>query len=63
MNHGNETAVTRIFSEPILSAVSWATDTDVSAIWLNRVQNKGAIVSYDSDGNSTIVSVGKRRSN
>lgn len=49
------------FREPILSGVSWATDTDVSAIWLNRVQNKGAIVSYDSDGNSTTVSYEKKK--
>lgn len=42
--------------EPILSAVSWATETELCAIWLNRVQNKGAIVSYDADGSSTIVS-------
>lgn len=31
-------------SEPILTAVSWANDNEVSAIWMNRVQNEAAIV-------------------
>ncbi|KAJ3655173.1 hypothetical protein Zmor_014310 [Zophobas morio] len=31
---------------PILSAVSWATNDTVSAIWMNRVQNHAAIVTY-----------------
>jgi hypothetical protein len=31
---------------PILSAVSWATNDIVSAIWMNRVQNKAFIVTY-----------------
>ncbi|XP_057672414.1 venom dipeptidyl peptidase 4 isoform X1 [Diorhabda carinulata] len=32
----------------ILSAVKWATDEVVTAIWLNRVQNKAAVTAYDT---------------
>lgn len=31
--------------EPILSAVTWATENNVSAVWMNRVQNIAKIVS------------------
>ncbi|XP_049787513.1 venom dipeptidyl peptidase 4-like isoform X1 [Schistocerca cancellata] len=31
-------------SEPILTAVSWANSNEVSAVWMNRVQNEAAIV-------------------
>lgn len=34
-----------IFSEPILSAVTWATEYNVAAVWMNRVQNIAKVVS------------------
>ncbi|KAI7815507.1 DPP4, partial [Rhyzopertha dominica] len=42
------------FSEPILSAVSWATNTSVAAIWLNRVQNQSSIISYNVTADTQI---------
>ncbi|KAK4880204.1 hypothetical protein RN001_008350 [Aquatica leii] len=32
--------------EPILSAVAWATNDVVSAVWMNRIQNEASIVAY-----------------
>ncbi|XP_021935063.1 venom dipeptidyl peptidase 4-like [Zootermopsis nevadensis] len=32
-------------SEPILSAVTWATEDNVAAVWMNRIQNIAKIVS------------------
>ncbi|XP_017784773.1 PREDICTED: venom dipeptidyl peptidase 4 [Nicrophorus vespilloides] len=34
------------FSEPILAAVSWASQDVVCAIWMNRIQNEADIVIY-----------------
>lgn len=34
-----------ICSEPILSAVTWATEDNVAAVWMNRIQNIAKIVS------------------
>lgn len=36
------------FSEPVLSAVAWADDETVCAIWLNRIQNQAVITSCNS---------------
>lgn len=35
--------------EPILAAVSWATKSIISAIWMNRVQNEASVVAYNTD--------------
>lgn len=47
------------FREPILAAVSWATDNIVSAIWMNRVQNEAVITTYDASDVHTSVMVNK----
>nr|XP_022918753.1 venom dipeptidyl peptidase 4 isoform X1 [Onthophagus taurus] len=38
--------------DAILSAVTWATSEDLCAIWMNRVQNKAYIVSYETSENT-----------
>ncbi|KAJ8970898.1 hypothetical protein NQ317_009050, partial [Molorchus minor] len=42
-------------SDPILSAVEWATNDTVVSIWMNRVQNQAAIVEYET-ASTTVVS-------
>jgi hypothetical protein len=37
-----------IYSEPILSAVTWATESNVAAVWMNRVQNIAKVVSCNA---------------
>lgn len=34
------------YRQPILSAVQWATNETVAAIWLNRVQNESSFIAY-----------------
>jgi len=36
------------YSEPILSAVTWATENNVVPVWMNRVQNTAKIVSCNA---------------
>nr|XP_023020386.1 venom dipeptidyl peptidase 4 [Leptinotarsa decemlineata] len=38
--------------EEILSAVEWATNDILTAIWMNRVQNRASIVAYDTSQDS-----------
>lgn len=44
---------TTLENDPILSAVEWATNDIVSAIWMNRVQNQASITAYDTTATST----------
>ncbi|PSN29471.1 Venom dipeptidyl peptidase 4, partial [Blattella germanica] len=37
----------RDLNEPILSAVTWSSDNDVVAVWMNRIQNEARIQSCD----------------
>nr|CAI5837059.1 unnamed protein product [Callosobruchus analis] len=43
--------------EPILTAVDWATNDIVTAIWMNRVQNQAIITAYDTSITPTKVIV------
>lgn len=50
--------VVLFYREPIVASVSWATDDVAVVVWMNRVQNKAAIVAYDTATNtSTVVSI------
>lgn len=39
------------FREQILTAVVWANNDNLAAIWMNRVQNQSSIVSYNTSSN------------
>lgn len=41
--------------EHILTAVAWANNDTISAIWMNRVQNEAAIVTYNSASDSPLI--------
>lgn len=47
------------FSTAILSAVTWATNDVLTAIWMNRIQNEAHIVSYEGKDKTvpTVVSI------
>ncbi|KAJ8921034.1 hypothetical protein NQ315_015830 [Exocentrus adspersus] len=45
--------------EPILSTVEWATNNIVLAIWMNRVQNRASITTYDVTTNPVTTTVVK----
>lgn len=35
------------FSEPILAAVTWASNNSLVAVWMNRRQNQADVVVYE----------------
>lgn len=46
-------------AEHILSAVSWANNESICAIWMNRVQNEAAIVTYGLDNENPLIVTAK----